>query len=111
MGFSKKIKEYFGSKGLTNREVARIMDNYSEVSVGRYVNSDEISKTFIKKLRKYFPDADLNYLTMDDDEKVDTNILNEPAASYNPDAIRLVMEIEERLNQLKEILAQKSHQK
>ncbi|MBW4362117.1 hypothetical protein [Flavobacterium taihuense] len=109
MGFSEKIKKYFDSKGLTNREVARIMDNYNEKLVGRYVNSDEISKTFIKKLRKYFPDADLNYLTSEDNDTND--MLQEPSDSYSTEAIQLVVEIEDRLTRLKEILAQNCHNK
>ncbi len=107
MGFSKKIKEYFASKGLKNRDVSRIMDNYNEQLVGRYVNSDEISKTFIKKIAKYFPDADIDYLIKEDDNTND--ILNEPGASYNTEAVQLVEEIEERLTRLKDILAQNCH--
>lgn len=109
MGFSKKIKEFFASKGLTQRDVSRIMDDYNEQLVGRYVNSDEISKTFIKKIAKYFPDADIDYLIREDDDTND--ILKEPSDSYNTEAVQLVTEIEERLTKLKEILAQNCHNK
>lgn len=113
MGFSKKIKEFFEIKGLSNRDVARIMDNYNEQLVGRYVNSDEISKTFLKKIKKYFPDADINYLISEEDEDIinEKNVVQEPGAEYNPIALQLVIEIEDRLAQLKNILAQNCHQK
>jgi hypothetical protein len=109
MGFSKKIKEFFDSKGLKNRDVSRIMDNYNEQLVGRYINSDEISKTFIKKIAKYFPDADIDYLIREDDNIND--VLQEPSDSYSTEAVQLVVEIEEKLNKLKEILAQSCHNK
>jgi transcriptional regulator with XRE-family HTH domain len=108
MGFSKKIKEFFDSKGLTQRDVGKIMDNYNEQMVSRYMNSDEISATFIKKIAKYFPDADIDYLIREENDT--NNVLNEPSDSYNTEAVQLVVEIEERLNKLKEILALKCHQ-
>ncbi|MDR6844473.1 helix-turn-helix transcriptional regulator [Flavobacterium granuli] len=109
MGFSKKIKEFFDSKGLKQRDVSKIMDDYNEQMVSRYMNSDEISSTFIKKIAKYFPDADIDYLVRDDDDTI--HIMNEPGDSYNTEAVQLVMEIEEKLTKLKEILARKSHDK
>ena len=91
MGFSNKIKKFFNDKGLTNREVGKIMDNYSEVSVGRHVNSDKISATFINKLIKYFPDADIDYL-------VKNNNYDERTAK------QVIREIEDRLDELKTII-------
>lgn len=68
MGFSEKAKRYFNEElKLTNRDIAKIMDDYNEILVGRYLNSDEISGTFLKKIQKYFPDADINYLISDDE--------------------------------------------
>lgn len=109
MGFSKKIKEFFAGKGLSQRDVSKVMDDYNEQMVSRYMNSDEISATFIKKIAKYFPDADIDYLVRDDDETKE--VLNETGESYNTEAVQLVVEIEERLTKLKDILAQNRHNK
>ncbi len=110
MGFSKKIDEYFKNKGLNNREIGKIMDGYNEQLVGRYRNSDEISKTFIKKIAKYFPDANIDYLIKEDEEDL-LSILNEPNAIYSSEPTQLIEEIEDRLHKLKEILAQNCHNK
>jgi len=68
MGFSEKAKQYFKKElGMTNRDISVKMDNYSEVLVSRYMNSDDISPTFLKKIQKYFPEADINWLISDDD--------------------------------------------
>lgn len=67
MGFSKKIQDYFAHRGLSNRDVSRIMEGYNETLISKFVNSDNLSITFIKQLIKYFPDVDLNYLLKDDD--------------------------------------------
>jgi hypothetical protein len=100
MGFSEKIKAYFKEKGLTNRDVSKIMDGYNEQLIGRYVNSDEISKTFIKKLVKYFPDIDIDYLI-----KPDVDQVNEEREVYRKKSVILVEEIEGKLNELKSILS------
>ena len=106
MGFSKKIKEFFASKGLhKKRDIAKAID-HNEVVVGRWLKSNKPTALFLESLKKHFPDAPLAYLLEDDDPK---DILNEPGDSYSTEAVKLVVEIEERLTKLKDILARKSH--
>jgi hypothetical protein len=100
MGFSQKIKAYFSERGLSNRDVSKIMDGYSEHLIGRYANSDEISATFIKKLKKYFPDIDIDYFISDD-----TNQVNEQKEVYRKKSEILIEEIESKLKELKLIVS------
>lgn len=102
MGFSKKIKAYFDGKGLSNRDVSAIMDGYSESLISRYNNTDDISKAYIERLKKYFPDIDLNYLLKDDE---DPYVVEEPGEDYKRKNLVLIEEIEQRLAQLKMNLA------
>ncbi|HBK83838.1 MAG TPA: hypothetical protein DDZ41_09645, partial [Flavobacterium sp.] len=62
MSFNKKVKDYFKSKGLSNRQVSRIMDGYSEIMISKVLNRDDLSISFLEKMIKYFPDLDYNYL-------------------------------------------------
>ena len=53
MGFSEKAKKYFYEDlKLNNRQISKIMDDYNEVLISRYLNSDSISSTFLKKIKK-----------------------------------------------------------
>lgn len=101
MGFSKKIQEYFDNKGLSNREVSVIMQGYSESMISKYINSDNLSSTFIKKLIEYFPDIDMNYLIKEED---DLNRVEESRTEYKKRSVVLVDEIKERLEELELIL-------
>lgn len=104
MGFSQKIKDYFKSKNMTIREVAQQMDNYNEALVGRYMSSDKISGTFITKLKKYFPDIDINYMLSDE---IENNHVNEDSEVYKTRSTEIIEEIEERLTELKKIVTPK----
>lgn len=95
MGFSKKIQEYFDNKGLNNRDISKIMDGYNESLVSRYLNSDNVSMTFVEKLIKYFPDIDLNYLLKDQNDTV-----SETREVYESNQ-QIIEEIENKLNELK----------
>jgi hypothetical protein len=109
MTYSEKLKEFFASKGLKhNRDIAKAIDS-NEIVIGRWMKSDKPTALLLEKLKQYFPDAPLAYLLSEDDDTND--ILNEPNASYNTEAVQLVVEIEERLIKLKEILAQICHNK
>jgi hypothetical protein len=103
MGFSEKIKAYFAEKGMTNRDVSKVMGDYSESLVSRHLNSDKISKTFIENLGKYFPDLDMNYLLKDDEE---LSIVSEQKEEYKTRNAILIEEITERLDELKKNLSQ-----
>lgn len=105
MGFSAKAKHYFEKeKNLNNRQISKIMDGYSESLISRYLNSDEISKTFIQKIKKYFPDADINFLISDD---LTMDSVAEAAEVYKTRNMILLEEIEERFKELKMNLSQR----
>jgi hypothetical protein len=107
MEFSEKLKEFFDSKGLKkNRDIAKAIDSNEQV-IGRWMKSKKPTALLLEKLKQYFPDAPLVYLLSEDEDTKD--ILNEPSASYNTEAVQLVEEIEERLTRLKDILAQNCH--
>lgn len=108
MGFSKKIKEEFKKRGFSKKEVAAIM-GISEVMIGKFMNTDNYSKTFIGLLIEHFPEISIDYLIRDNIEQPDQ--LNEPAQSYNNSdrAIELLAEVEKKLKEIKKILAQNCH--
>lgn len=110
MGFSKKIKKYFKEQGITQRKVGQIM-NWSELSVSRAMKSDDLSITFIEKLIEYFPEIDLNYLLKNNKEEGGLSGVNEPKEKYGTltEEGKLITEIEEKLNKLREVLAQNCH--
>jgi transcriptional regulator with XRE-family HTH domain len=112
MGFSKKIKNYFKERGITQRKVGQIM-NWNELSVSRAMKSDDLSITFIEKLIEYFPEIDLNYLLKNNKEDGELSEMNEPSEMYKKlsDEEKLIEEIEDRLNKLKTILARNCHEK
>jgi predicted transcriptional regulator len=103
MAFSKKIKQFFYiEKGLSNNEISKMMDGYSTSMISRYLNSDSISHTFIQKIIKYFPDADIKYL-ISEDEETKPLLVEEPRENYGK-AKQLVEEIELKLKELKTLL-------
>lgn len=111
MGFSEKIKLYFKEQNLTNRDVAKMMET-SEVMIGKFVNTDNYSKTFLEKLTVHFPELSIDYLIKDNIKSLDQ--LNEPNETYNNNNARvteLVSEIEDKLNEIKNLLAQNCHNK
>jgi hypothetical protein len=101
MGFSKKAKHFFYiEKGLNNKEISEKMDGYSPSMISRYLNTDVISHTFIQKIIKYFPEADIKHLIQEEEQE---NMVLEPTESY-ANAKQIISEIEDRLQKLKELL-------
>jgi plasmid maintenance system antidote protein VapI len=101
MGFSEKAKRYFYDElKLDNRAVAKRMGNYSESLVSRYLNSDKISATFILKIRKYFPEADV-------EEWMDSNSVEKRQEDYQISPVkrinRMISELEELKKEIKKM--------
>ena len=103
MGFSDKIKKYFTEKGLTNRDVSKIMEGYSEQMISNYNNSDNWKDNYIKRLLKHFPDIDLNALLKDDKQM---QIVSDLKEEYKKESLQIVEELEARIKELKENLSQ-----
>ncbi len=102
MGFSEKAKAYFyGELGLDNRGISKIMDNYSESLVSRYINQDKISPTFILKLKKHFPDADVDsWIDLDQN----TGTANESPTTYQIDPVKRINRMIKDLEELKSLI-------
>jgi plasmid maintenance system antidote protein VapI len=101
MGFSEKANRYFKEElKLDNRAVAKKMGNYSESLVSRYLNSDKISATFILKIKKYFPEADV-------EEWMDSNSVEERQEDYQISPVkrinRMISELEELKKEIKKM--------
>jgi hypothetical protein len=106
MGFSENAKKYFFDElGLTNRKISQKMNNYSEVLVSRYMNSDKISATFIEKIQEFFPEADINRLIATDD-KLD-GVEDPGRDEYKTSAIESIDAVMEELAKLREVLSRK----
>ena len=67
MSFNKKVKEYFKSQGLSNRQVSEIMEGYSETMISKVLNKDDLSTAFLEKMLKYFPQLDYNYFLKEEE--------------------------------------------
>jgi len=113
MGFTEKLEEFFKSKGLKRkRDIAKAI-NTNEQVLGRWLKSNDLSVTFIERLTDKFPDIDLNYLLKNNKENEDVFMVKEPSAKYEKvsEEGKIVNEIEEKLKELKEVLAQNRHKK
>ncbi|UPT71908.1 MAG: hypothetical protein M0D53_06295 [Flavobacterium sp. JAD_PAG50586_2] len=106
MGFSDKAKAYFyNDLGLDNRGISKRMDNYSESLISRYLNQDKISATFILKIKKYFPEANV------EDWMDDKNQMNEPTTDYEINPIRKINRMIKDLEELKMFIKDELSQK
>lgn len=103
MSFGEKIREYFNKKGMTNREISQTMEGYSESLISRYLNSDNLSATFLEKLVKYFPDIDFNYLLKEDAYLTNEELEKQKNAK---ESVELLNEISDKLAKLKEKMPQ-----
>lgn len=99
MTFNEKVEEFFDKKGLSNREVARMMD-YPEQLISRHMHSDKLSITWIQRLLEVFPDIDMNYLLKDQN----IEMVQEPGEEYNKKSVDIIDEIEDKLKELKSLV-------
>lgn len=101
MTFKERIKKYFKERGMTNRDVCQVMDNYSEQLYSRQIAAPELSGALLVSLIKYFPEIDLNYLLKE------SNMVEEESEKYKLRGEEIIDEIEEKLIELKRIVSQK----
>lgn len=104
MSFNKKVKEYFKSQGLTNRDVSAKMEGYSETMISKVLNKDDLSTAFLEKMLKYFPELDYNYLLKDEET---LHMVAEKKEIYQSRAEVLITEIKERFNELEFLVSRK----
>lgn len=104
MSFNRKVKEYFKSRGLSNRQVSKIMEGYSETMISKVLNSDDLSTAFLEKMLKYFPQLDYNYFLKEEEVLFQ---VNEDDMVYQKRSEILINEIKEKLNELEHIVSRK----
>ena len=108
MTYNEKLRIFFKTSGLSQKEVADIM-GISPSMMSRFLKgSDNFSSDFVAKLVKNFPQIDLQYI-FSENENVEAN---EPEVNYPQkqlDAIKQIELIEEKIAVLKNYLAQNGH--
>ncbi len=99
MGFSANAKKIFYEElKMTNRDISRRMDGYSEVMISRNMNSDTLSGTFVEQIIKYFSEEiDFNRLFKDETHQ---NVVEEKSAEYHRRSLEIVAKMREDLKEL-----------
>ena len=104
MEFNKRLKHFFESKGLKNKDLEKIL-GWSDVMVGRYLSINKPNYEFLMAVKRNFPDVDLNYLFEEDEN----NVVKEDQNHYLSNEA-LIDTIEYKLKELRIRLAQDSHE-
>ncbi|WP_166923766.1 helix-turn-helix domain-containing protein [Flavobacterium poyangense] len=101
--YSEKLIKFFKAKGLKQKEVGQIL-GFSPAMTGRYLHGTaNIGSEFLISLSRNFPELDLNTLFMDDNRELDT--VGESGEKYESTILTDILEIEDKLQLLKEKLA------
>lgn len=115
MGYTEKIKRFMEIKGLNNRDLSKKIQK-PEALVSRWINSDKPSLEFLTKMLHTFPDFDLNYVLREkssySNEEQDYIVSDnsEEYASKKDESIEdIIVSIQDKLDELKEKVAQNSH--
>lgn len=107
MKYNEKLRVFFKSKNLTQRELSDIL-GHAPAMISRYLSGEsKFGPEFIVSMIKAFPDLDLKYIFSNDKE----NIVLEPKPFYglNEDNIDEELKlIEKKVANVREYLAQKN---
>ena len=108
MDFSIRAKKiFYKDLKLNNRQIAKRMDNYNENLVSRYLNEKTPSATFVKKIKKFFPElAHIDWF-QDEDAEGKLHLLQEKGEEYIVNTTRRIDKIIKELMEIKESLSQK----
>jgi predicted transcriptional regulator len=87
-----KLKIFFKSKGLKNKDVAKII-GYSESMTSAYLGYRKINLEFLQSIIKNFPDIDLNHILKDENQTKNIS--------------QIIQEMETNIRLLKENLTRK----
>lgn len=105
----KKLKKFFDSKGLSQKDVGDIL-GYSATMMSKYYRGiDDLNAKFIRRLVTNFPDVDLQDLFTEDDANT---LIAEPLPFYglNDDNIdKELKNIIKKVENVREYLAQNRH--
>lgn len=111
MEYSEKIKRFMDVKGLNQRDLANKLGK-QEVLISRWVNAEKPSLEFMLSMSRVFPDFDLNYMLRDKpayDFSEDVNHAAEELSHYEKSPADIIEDIQQRLDVLKEKVAQNCH--
>jgi hypothetical protein len=108
MDFSARAKKVFYQElGLNNRQISKRMENYNETMISRYMNDTEPSATFVKKIKKYFPElAHIDWFDEDNGEGK-LKVLHEKGEEYLINTVKKIDRIINELEEIKDRLSQK----
>lgn len=102
MEFNKKLKEFFKSKELSNKDISKMIP-YSEMMVGRYLKGSKPNYDLIMEMIKVWPDIDLNYLYKDE-AAYNAATVEEAGDEYKEDLYSIVNRLEVDITKLKECI-------
>ena len=106
--YHEKLKEFFKSKGLKQKEVA-IKLGCSENQISKYLRGvDRMSSTVIGNLKKSFPDINLEDIFSDTENE--PLVLSESNMEPYMNIDFELGQIQIRIGQIREQLARKSHE-
>tara|TARA_Y100000589_G_C27100155_1_gene607673 strand:- start:150 stop:476 length:327 start_codon:yes stop_codon:yes gene_type:complete len=100
-GFGERFKTVLKKHKVTQAKFAEDTNTHKGL-VSRYINGERPSGDFILKAVAYFP-KEIQYLFFEDN----LDFVNEDASSYNSDPQKIILDIEEKLRDLKRVLSQK----
>lgn len=112
-GFGQRLNYYFFKElGLkNNREISKMLGNFSQTQISRLLKQEKISLSFIKKIKEHLPDANTKFLMGDlIEENINVqNIVSEPSELYGRERLKmnLINEIEIKFQELKSLMTQK----
>ncbi|MFH6945192.1 helix-turn-helix domain-containing protein [Flavobacterium sp. FlaQc-50] len=104
--YTEKLSRFFKGKGLKQKEVGQIL-GFSPAMIGRYLHGTaNINSEFLISLSKNFPELDLNSLFIEDKRELDA--VGETGAKYESAILTDIVEIEDKLQLLKEKLIRRN---
>lgn len=111
MTYEKKLAYYFKNRGLKQKELANLL-GVAPTMISRYLSGTSVfPPEFLVAILKNFPDIDLQYIFTEHD-LIEENELNEPTSSYGLNKKDIELElliIEQKINKIRGLLTQKSH--
>lgn len=107
--YNERLRLFFSRKDLKQKEIANIL-GYSQNMISRYLDgSAKFNADFIKALVQHFPEIDLQYIFSNENTSTDPDEKKDRNKNYKDIILTDIEIIEKKLNEIKEILAQKSH--
>lgn len=106
MEFADKMRQLLVNKDLTQKEFAtEIKMNYAHAN--KFFNGRTPNMEFIMKVVSRFPEIDLNWLLLPQDEHKKIYLVNEGKEPYsNPQVMEMVYDLKKKLSELESFLTQ-----